>query len=63
MDVFDRMEKAYGNGLGVELSHADLELMYDLLGEKLGKAKDDIDQWRERFADYERAAARAQQNS
>ena len=58
MDVFDRMEKAKGNGLGVELSHADLELMYDLIGDALAKAKDDIDNWREIFADYERAKAK-----
>ena len=58
IDLFDRMERANGNGQAIELSHADLELLYDMLGDALAHAKDEVDEWTERFASYQRAKAR-----
>ena len=58
MDVFDRMEKAKANGHGIELSPSDLELVYELAGDALAKAKEDIDTWQEIFRNNTRARGR-----
>jgi hypothetical protein len=60
MDVFDRMHKANSNGLGIELSHADLELVYELAGDALAKAQQDIDTWQEIFRNNQKAREREQ---
>ena len=59
IDLFDRMESARANGKGVTLSHVELDLMYDLIGEALTGARDAVVEWETRLADYQRATARA----
>ena len=58
MDVIDRMHQALQRGTGVHLSHADLGLLWAVLGDELAKAEQEIETWQERFAEYERDATR-----
>ena len=59
MDVFERIGQAKGAGEGINLSAADVELLMDLCGDAIAKAESQVEEWRERFADYDRRSADA----
>ena len=63
MDVIDRLHRAQQNGTGADLSPADVQLLWAVLGDELGKAEREIEKWRETFEDYERTSTREQAQS
>ena len=56
--VFDRLTDALTNGMGVSLSHAEIELLLSVLGDEFGKAESAYEHWRDIFDEYERNAQR-----
>ena len=51
---FTRIHQANVDCTELTLSPADLELIMDLLGDEISKAETRVNEWRERFADYDR---------
>ena len=53
--VFQRLHEALSSGTGITLSSAEVELLWQIMGDQFGLAEQEYERWRERFEDYERA--------
>ena len=53
--VFQRLHGASSSGMGITLSGADVELLWQVMGDQLALAEQQYEHWRERFEDYERS--------
>ena len=49
---FTRIHQASADGTELTLSPADLDLIMDLLSDKIAEAETEVNTWRERFDDY-----------
>ena len=60
-NVFEKLHAAQQNGRGVELTAADVELLWNVPGMSaaLAKAETKYDRWRELFRELERIEARS----
>ena len=56
MSVFDKMHKAQQQGRGVTLTYAELELLYELVGDALGKAESELERWRSILEQFQRSS-------
>ena len=56
--VFKRLHRASSDGMGITLSGADVELVWQIMGDQFALAEQDYELWRERFDDYERVRKR-----
>ena len=61
--VFDKLDTASKRGTGVSLTHAELELLLDCLGDTFGKAESEYELWCERFEDFKQSSQRESQRS
>ena len=57
-NVFDRLHKASTSGQSITLSFAEVQLLWDMLGDELGKAETELERWADRFKEFERTRAR-----
>ena len=57
-EVFKKMRDALDNGSSVTLTHAELELLYELTGDELEQARDKLEKWVEIIEDYHRSVER-----
>ena len=55
---FTKLHHAHVTGQNCTLTHGDVELLLDCLGDAFGKAEAEFETWRDRLAEYERDRAR-----
>ena len=58
MNVFEKLYDSQERTTGVTLSHADVSLLFDTLGDAIAKAGAEFQTWRDRLEEYDRAQAR-----
>lgn len=57
--VFDRLHTAVSNGRGVELTAAEVWLLWELAGDALAKAEAEYGKWQDRFQELDLMRRRA----
>ena len=57
MNVFDKLDDARNHRQGVSLTVAELELLFELVGNEIVKAGAEWEMWRERFEDHAQRVA------
>ena len=55
---FAKLHDANVHGRSCTLTHGDVELLLDCLGDAFGKAEAEFETWRDRLEDYDRARKR-----
>ena len=60
-NVINRLHKAYVDGIPITLERADVELLWSLLGDELGRAEAEYITWLERFREYQLTLERDRQ--
>ena len=60
-EVFKKMHEALVDGRSVTLTHAELELLYELTGDALAQADSKLEKWVEALEDYQRNVEREKQ--
>ena len=61
--VFDRLHEALTRGQGVSLTFAEVELLFECVGDALAKAETEFETWRKRFEDFQRSSQRESHES
>lgn len=56
---FDKLHDVYTSGNECTLTHADVELLLDTLGDAFGAAQNEYETWCDRLAEYRRGLERA----
>ena len=57
-NVFDRLHKASTSGQSITLSFAEVQLLWDMLGDELGKAEAELEKRPDLQDEFERTRAR-----
>ena len=55
MNVFEKLHEAMGQEQSVNLSPAEVELLYRLVGDEIAKAETEYERWKEIFKDFDHA--------
>ena len=62
-NVFNKLHEALTRGQGVSLTFAEVELLFEFLGDALAKAETEFETGRDRFEDFQRSSKRESHGS
>lgn len=54
LSVFEKLHDAAQMHRGVHLTFADVELLFDVLGDNFGKSEQEYEKWKDIFEEYHR---------